>query len=91
MPQADGKIVFDRFHIMGYVSKAVDTARTQEHRQRMRQGDETLKGTKYLWLYGKENVPESRRQEFASLQRLELKVGRAWAIKETLRELWHCV
>ena len=91
VPQADGKIVFDRFHIMGYLSKAVDTVRKQEHRQRMQQGDETLKGTKYLWLYGKENVPASRRQEFASLQRLELKVGRAWAIKETLREWWHYV
>ena len=88
---AEGKIVFDRFHIMGYLSKAVDAVRKQEHRQRMQRGDETLKGTKYLWLYSKENVPEFRRTEFASLRRLELKVGRAWAIKETLRELWHYV
>ena len=88
---ADEKIVFDRFHIMGYLSKAVDTVRKQEHRQRMQRGDETLKGTKYLWLYGKENVPDFRRREFAALRCLELKVGRAWAIKETLRELWHYV
>jgi len=88
---ADEKIVFDRFHIMSHVGKAVDTVRKQEHRERMQEGDETLKGTKYLWLYSQENVPEFRRQEFASLQRLELKVGRAWAIKETLRELWHYV
>jgi len=88
---ADEKIVFDRFHIMSYLSKGVDAVRKEEHRQRMQRGDETLKGTKYLWLYSKENVPEFRRREFASLRRLELKVGRAWAIKETLRELWHYV
>ena len=89
VPEAESKIVFDRFHIMGYVGKAVDTVRKQEHRERMREGDETLKGSKYLWLYSKENVPEKRRNEFNALQKLELKVGRAWAIKEMLRKLWH--
>jgi transposase len=82
------KIVFDRFHLMGYLSQAVDTVRKQEHRERLAAGDETLKGTKYLWLYSRENVPDSRRQEFTTLRHLELKVGRAWAIKETLRQLW---
>jgi transposase len=89
VPGAESKIVFDRFHIMGYLGKAVDAVRKQEHRQRMKEGDETLKGSKYLWLYSKENVPEKRRKEFAVLQKLELKVGRAWAIKETLRKLWY--
>jgi len=89
VPAADDKIVFDRFHIMTYLSQAVDTVRKQEHRERLAQGDETLKGTKYLWLYSRENVPVSRRPEFNALRRLELKVGRAWAIKEALRGLWH--
>ena len=88
VPEAAGKIVFDRFHVMGYVGKAVDTVRKQEHRELMAAGDETLKGSKYLWLYGRENVPEKRRDEFAVLMRQELKVGRAWAIKESLRRLW---
>jgi hypothetical protein len=39
---------------------------------------------------GKENVPRSRRMEFAFLKRANLKTGRAWAMKELLRELWHC-
>lgn len=32
VPDAAGKMVFDRFHVMGYVGKAVETVRTQEHR-----------------------------------------------------------
>ncbi len=91
VPEAAGKIVFDRFHVMGYLGKAVDTVRKQEHRALMALGDETLTGSKYLWLYSRENVPERRRDEFAALMRKELKVGRAWAIKEALRRLWHYV
>jgi len=91
VPEAAGKIVFDRFHVMGYLGKAVDTVRKQEHRALMASGDETLKGSKYLWLYSRENVPERRRDEFDALRRKELKVGRAWAIKESLRCLWHYV
>lgn len=91
IPEASEKIVFDRFHVMGHVSKAVDKVRKQEHRQMMAEGDERLKGSKYLWLYGRENVPRKRRLEFAELKRMGLKVGRAWAIKEMLRELWSYV
>ena len=89
VPEAAEKIVFDRFHIMGHVGKAVDTVRKQEHRELMASGDETLKGSTYLWLYSRENVPEQRRDEFEVLMRKELKVGRTWAIKEALRRLWH--
>lgn len=91
VPKAAEKIVFDRFHVMGHIGKAVDTVRKQEHRDLMASGDETLKGSKYLWLYNRENVPERRRDEFAALMRQELKVGRAWALKEALRRLWHYV
>lgn len=89
VPQAGEKIVFDRFHIMMQVSRAVDTVRKLENRQLAAQDDERLKGTKYLWLYSKENLPEHRRAEFKTLFNQELKVGRAWAIKEALRSLWH--
>jgi transposase len=91
VPEGAEKIVFDRFHIMSHIGKAVDTVRKQENRELMEAGDETLKGSKYLWLYSRENVPKRRRDEFDALMRQALKVGRAWAIKEALRRLWHHV
>jgi transposase len=91
VPDAAEKIVFDRFHVMSFIGKAVDMVRKQEHRELMESGDETLKGSKYLWLYNRENVPDRRRDEFDTLMRKELKVGRAWAIKEALRRLWQYV
>ena len=35
-----------------------------------------------------ENVPEWRRAEFQAIRGINLKTGRAWAIKESLREFW---
>jgi transposase len=88
VPGALSKIVFDRYHVMKHVVEAVDTVRKAEHRTLRAAGDETLKGTKYLWLYSEENLPEDFAAWFAALQRLDLKTGRAWAIKESLRHLW---
>ena len=89
LPGAAGKIVFDRFHIMQHMGEAVDDVRKAEHRALLRLGDETLKGTKYLFLTGQENLSEKRQEELDSLPLSILKTGRAWAIKETLRDLWN--
>lgn len=88
IPDADAKIVFDRFHVMQQVNQAVDIVRRREHRELVERGDERLKRTKYLWLYAKEHVPARRRQEFTALRRMDLKVARAWGLKEHLRRLW---
>ena len=53
VPEAAEKIVFDRFHVMGHIGKVVDTVQKHEHRALMASGDETLKGSKYLWLYSR--------------------------------------
>ena len=88
IPQAKRKIVFDRFHIMGHVSKAVDEVRKREHQQMMQAGREDLKHTKYLWLWDEEHIPPWRREEFEHLKAQDLKVCRALAMKENLRHLW---
>jgi transposase len=88
VPDADQKIVFDRFHVMGHAGKAVDKVRRREHRELKAEGDETLKGSRYLWLYSEENVPTKDRPRFEELKAEHLRTGRAWAIKESLRDLW---
>lgn len=88
VPGAAQKIVFDRFHVMRHVLEAVDQVRKSEHRQLAESGESPLKGTKYLWLWSPENMPAWRQEEFAALRARDLKVCRAWAIKENLRHLW---
>src|SRR5579864_127246 len=86
--EASSKIVFDRFHVMMHMGKAVDEVRKREHRALHSEGDDTLARTKYLWLYAEENLPARYQERFADLKRLHLKTGRAWALKECLRDLW---
>jgi transposase len=88
LPNPDEKIVFDRYHIMGYLTGAVDTVRKREHKALARAGDNTLAGSKYLWLYSAENLPDRWADRFAALRAADLKTGRAWAIKESLRHFW---
>jgi transposase len=88
VPDAAEKIVFDKFHAIGQVTKGVDKVRRQEHKAMSACGDFRLKGTKHLWLYNEENVPEWRWEEFAGIKNAELKTSRAWAIKEALRTFW---
>jgi transposase len=94
VPQADRKIVFDVFHILQHLNEAVDRGRRREHRTLKALGDQTLTGSKYVWLYGEENVPDRHRERFSDLtrgrSRRKLKTARAWALKESLRDLWRC-
>ena len=89
VPNARAKIVFDRFHIMKHMNEAVDAVRKEENRLLLKDDIDVLKGTKYLWLFAAENVPEKMAERFAFVRHLNLKTGRAWAVKEALRGLWH--
>jgi len=88
VPDAEKKVVFDRYYLMTHMGKAVDEVRKAEHRELVQNDDERLKGTKYLWLYSKENVPKEKTGWLRSLRQMNLRTARAWAIKENFRELW---
>lgn len=89
LPDGAARIVFDRFHVMRDITTAVDLVRKQEHRALLREtGTSVLTGSKYLWLYAEDHLSPTHALAFAPLKRLNLKVGRAWAIKEALRTLW---
>ncbi|MDA0338520.1 MAG: ISL3 family transposase [Proteobacteria bacterium] len=88
VPNGMDKIVFDKFHVIRLMNDAVDKVRRQENKKRRAEQDEVLKGTRYLWLYGQDTMPEHLLPRFEELRRMDLRVSRAWAIKETLRNLW---
>jgi transposase len=87
VPDAD--IVHDKFHVSKYLGEAVDKVRRQEHKELMAQGDETLKGTRQLWLYNPQNFSPEQVEEFSVLKDLQLKVARAWAAKELFSKFWN--
>lgn len=88
VPDADAKIVFDKFHVLLHVNAAVDTVRKQEHRALVAAGDTRLTRTKYQWLKNPANFDPRAWRAFAALRTSSLKSARAWALKESLRRLW---
>ena len=86
LPQAD--IVHDKYHVAGYLGKAVDSVRKKENNCLLKTGDDTLKGSKYLWLHNPDNLSKDAKKKFREFALDELQVGRAWAIKESFRHFW---
>jgi transposase len=89
IPAAKEKIVFDKFHIAKHFNEAVDRVRRSEHRELLAQGDQRLVGTKYAWLRNPQSFAEDAWKAFGPLRRSNLKVARAWALKETIMDLWN--
>lgn len=91
VPGAEKKICFDKFHVAKQLGDAVDKVRRQEHKQLMGEGDETLKGTKYLWLRNPEKMKPKDWWSLEGLRECALRTARAWAIKELAMTLWDYV
>ncbi len=85
---APAKIVFDKFHIAKHLHDAVDKVRKAEHRALKQAKDDRLTGTKYLWLMRPQAMTDAQRATFRNLLRCDLKIARAWALKERFRQFW---
>lgn len=89
VPNAIDKIVHDSYHLATYMNKAVDTVRRAEHAALQYRDDDSLKGSRMLWLYGEENVPSKWLKRFEKLiSNTKLKTAKAWAVKELWRDFW---
>lgn len=86
VPKAD--IVHDKFHCSQYLGDAVNKVRRGENRVLSEQGNDVLKGTKYLWLRNPKNWSEKQQDNFEMLRNEALKVSRAWAIRQSFNGLW---
>jgi transposase len=82
----DCAIVHDKFHVSKMFNEAVDQTRRGEHRQLQEEGNDTLKGTRFLWLKG--TVPDAQQAKFSELLEINLKTAKAWMYKEMFTEFW---
>jgi transposase len=82
VPGADGKIVYDKFHIAKHLGEAVDRVRRRENKSLRAAGDDRLAGTRYDWLRHPAAMDPKDRREFTALRNSNLKTARAWGLKE---------
>jgi transposase len=85
-PNAD--IVHDRFHVMKHLNEAVDKVRKQEHAELSADARDWLSGKKYLFLKSPETWRLEEKSCFQELQRKDLKVTKAWGVRETFQHFW---
>lgn len=86
VPDAD--IVHDKFHIAKHLNEAVDQVRRAENKQLRAQQDDTLTGSRQLWLFNEKNLSDRQLDVFTKLKNQNLKTSKAWALKEQLRSMW---
>jgi len=85
----DATLVFDKFHIIQHLLRAVDEVRRDEARELKKTHPELLKRTRYLWLKNVENLTEKQWARLGDLEKLNLRCHRAWLLKECFREFWN--
>lgn len=82
-PQA--KIIHDKFHIIKYLNKGVDTVRKQESQI----DNPIIKNTKYLFLKDKSKWSYAQICTFEQIDQINLSTSKAWHIKENFKELFN--
>ena len=88
VPDAESKIVIDRYHVAHLLTDGVDRVRRAEHTVLRSRGDTRLTGTRFIWIKGPAKRRRSDELRIHQLRRAGLKVGRAWALKEAATQLW---
>jgi len=82
------KIVYDRFHVSAMLGGAVDKVRRVEHAKLMAEGDETLKKTRFDWLFDPSHMSPERYARFEQLVQKHTKTSRAWYHRILFTEFW---
>ncbi len=88
-PKAE--ICYDHFHVTQLITRAVDQVRKNE--QKTIEDPELRKlffRSRFLVLFNEENIPEHRVEQFEKVKAISDKTARAWALKESFREIWTC-
>ena len=85
-PQA--QIIFDKFHVLRHLSKALDTVRKQEYARLSGADRRFIKGQKYNLLSRWENLHQKGREALKLLLRVNKRLHKAYLLKESFGQLW---
>ena len=81
-------LVFDKFHIVRHLMNAVDQVRRDEIQEKGKEHKELMKHTRYIWLKNPWNLTDKQRSRLSALEQLNLKINRAYLLKEAFRNFW---
>jgi transposase len=79
----NAQIVFDKFHLVQMLNKAMDTVRKAERKE-----CEMIKGHKYTFLHAYRNLNKDQKENIHELMLMYPKLGEAYRLKELFSEVW---
>jgi len=85
-PQAD--IVFDLFHMVKAFNKVIDDIRNEEFRKAHAADRTVLKGSKYLLLRNRENLPRDERLRLRKILEMNETLNCVYWLKDLLKHIW---
>lgn len=81
-------ILFDKFHVMRHLGKALDTVRKSEYARLNGQQRRFIKGQKYTLLSHRENLTLDGRRALRTLLAANKRLNTAYLLKESFAQLW---
>jgi transposase len=81
-------ILFDKFHIIRQLQKALDTVRKSEYSRLTGENRKFIKGQKYTLLSHKENLNSDGKKSLKILLNANSRLNKAYILKETFNQLW---
>ena len=86
LPHVD--IVFDRYHIMALMNKAIETLRREQQRTLDDSDKKALKGCRFLLLHNYKTLENNRQVKLDALLKINKPLFAIHSMKEQLRLLW---
>ena len=83
-------VVHDRFPVSKLLGEAVDQVRRAEHKQLSAEGDQRLKGSRYLWLWHPAELSGAKLEAFEALAYQNLRTARADYHRIQFIGFWEC-
>ena len=85
-PQA--QIIYDKFHILGHLSKALDEVRRQEYKRASEKDRKFIKGQRYTLLSKEANLNLKGHESLKLLLKANKRLNKAYILKESFGQLW---
>lgn len=81
-------VVFDRFHVVQHLNRAVDEVRRQAWRNLRGEEKSAFKRTRWLWLKNPWNLKRQEKRRLSELCRKNSPIVRAYVLKESFQRFW---
>ena len=86
LPRAS--VVFDRFHVVQHLNRAVDEVRRESWRKLTGEEKNAFKRTRWLWLKNPWNLLREERRRLSALCHRNQPIVRAYYLKEAFQRFW---